>query len=76
VNTEGSLAFYHFGWELLQCMRALGYVDVRACQYWSRDLGYLGRDQLIFFARRAPGGRRRALVRRVLREWVRGLRRR
>lgn len=52
LSAEGSLAFYHFGWELLDQLRAAGFEDVRACQYWSRDFGYLGAQQLVFLARR------------------------
>lgn len=58
LSAAGSLAFYHFGWELLDDMRALGFRDVRACQYWSRELGYLGGEQLVFVARKDPSADR------------------
>jgi SAM-dependent methyltransferase len=68
VSADGSLAFYHFGWELLDQIRAAGFEDVRACQYWSRDYGYLGREQMVFLARRpASLGQR-------IRSWIGGTR--
>jgi SAM-dependent methyltransferase len=56
VSPEGSLAYHHFGWELLDQLRSVGFEDVRACQYWSREYGYLGAEQVVFLARR-PGSR-------------------
>jgi hypothetical protein len=50
VNDEGCLCFYHFGWSLLEEMRKIGFSDVRAHVYWSKDFGYLGGDQLLFTA--------------------------
>lgn len=52
VNSAGCLCFYHFGWVLLDELRSLGYDDVAAYFYWSRELGYLGGDQLLFMGRR------------------------
>jgi len=50
VNQAGCLAFYHFGWELLEEVRNYGFCQVEALFYWSRELGYLGMDQKIFGA--------------------------
>ena len=50
INNDGCLCFYHFGWELLDQLRALGFSDVAAYFYWSRQFGYLGGDQLLFKA--------------------------
>lgn len=47
---DGCLCYYHFGWELLDELRELGFEDVTALYYWSADLGYLGGEQSVFFA--------------------------
>jgi hypothetical protein len=52
IRKDGCLAFYHFGWQLLEEMRDAGFEDVRAVYYWSRDLGYLGADQMFIEATR------------------------
>lgn len=52
IRPRGCLAFYHYGWELLDRMSEAGFDDVHAMLYWSRELGYLGRDQVLFLARR------------------------
>ncbi len=54
VRTEGVLCYYHFGWELLEALRAVGLVDVEAVYYWSRRFGYFGAGQV--FRARKPGG--------------------
>lgn len=51
MNSAGCLCFYHFGWNLLDELRGLGFADVAAYFYWSREFGYLGGDQMIFLAR-------------------------
>lgn len=50
ISSDGCLSFYHFGWELLEDLRILGFVDAKALFYWSREMGYLGGEQLIFAA--------------------------
>ena len=53
VDVEGgALCFRHFGWEVLQQMTAAGFSDPRAFVYWSRELGYLGGDQVLLVASR------------------------
>lgn len=52
VRDEGCLAFYHFGWRLLEEMRDLGFQPVEARYYWSCEFGYLGRDQMLIVARK------------------------
>jgi len=52
LRPEGCLCFYHFGWELLDEIRALGFEDVKALLYWSIELGYLGGEQIIFAAKK------------------------
>lgn len=48
------LCYYHFGWELLDELRACGFAEVRAELFWSRTFGYLGGEQILFYARKAP----------------------
>lgn len=52
LSSAGCLCFYHFGWDLLSELRALGFSDAAAYFYWSDEFGYLGGDQLIFMARK------------------------
>lgn len=48
----GCLCFYHFGWELLDELRGVGFGDTSALLYWSPEYGYLGNEQIIFSARK------------------------
>jgi hypothetical protein len=50
VNDSGCLCYYHFGWELLEEMRKIGFSKVNAHLYWSDKFGYLGGEQIIFTA--------------------------
>ncbi len=52
LNKKGILCFHDFGWELLSIMRDMGFEDVHALMYWSREYGYLGENQCIFLARK------------------------
>lgn len=52
VSDAGCLCYYHFGWELLDQLRDLGFVDVTALDYWSAAHGYLGGNTLLFLARK------------------------
>lgn len=38
----GVLCFYHFGWDLLEHMRAIGFSEVRLRMYWNPARAYLG----------------------------------
>jgi len=49
LSTKGCLCFYHFGWDLLERLRSLGFRDTRALIYWSREFGYLGNGAQIIF---------------------------
>jgi SAM-dependent methyltransferase len=49
---QGALCFRDFGWEVLEQMKAIGFSDPRALVYWSRELGYLGGDQVLLVASR------------------------
>jgi SAM-dependent methyltransferase len=55
VNPGGCLCFYHFGWEILDDLKAVGFKDSKALLYWSRDFGYLGGEQLILKATKMHG---------------------
>jgi len=44
---QGSLCFYHFGWELLKDMRNVGFKEAFNLFYLSRFYGYLTLDNLI-----------------------------
>ncbi len=50
LRKEGVLCFYHFGWDLLDQLQAIGFANVRAYLYWSKELGYLGGEQILFRA--------------------------
>lgn len=52
-RAEGNLCFYHFGWELLDELRERSFEDACALLYWSRELAYLGVEQIQFLATRA-----------------------
>lgn len=52
LSTAGCLAFYCFGWELLDQLREIGFQDVASYLYWSRGYGYLGSNLLLFTARK------------------------
>jgi len=47
---EGCLCFNVFGWEILNEINAIGFKDAKALFYWSRELGYLGGEQVLFVA--------------------------
>lgn len=50
MSSEGILCYNNFGWELLDDLRDIGFIDVQALFYWSKELGYLGGDQVQFKA--------------------------
>lgn len=43
---EGSLCFYHFGWDLLEDLRKLGAFDAYVVSCYSYQFAYLGYEQL------------------------------
>jgi SAM-dependent methyltransferase len=49
-NSEGSLCFQHFGWEMFEQLKAAGFTTVSALCYYSRAFGYLGGEQIQFLA--------------------------
>lgn len=48
LSSQGCLCFRYFGWELLDELRAIGFIRVTAYLYWSNQLGYLGGEQIAF----------------------------
>ncbi len=50
VSEGGSLCFTHFGWEMLDQLRDCGFRNVYSLTYWSDTFGYLGGEQIVFFA--------------------------
>jgi Tfp pilus assembly protein PilF/ubiquinone/menaquinone biosynthesis C-methylase UbiE/sulfatase maturation enzyme AslB (radical SAM superfamily) len=46
------LVFNRFGWEMLDELRSVGFQDVTAHLFWSKELGYLGREQTVFVAKK------------------------
>lgn len=51
-TAEGVLCYYHFGWDLLDQLRQVGFAESAALLYWSRHYGYLGVEQLQILARK------------------------
>ncbi len=52
INSDGLLCYYHFGWQLLEDMKSLGFKDTKMLLYWSKHFGYLGGEQSMLFARK------------------------
>lgn len=50
LSGDGVLCFQHFGWEMLNQIRAAGFRDSYALCYHSREFGYLGGEQFMFVA--------------------------
>ena len=50
--TSGSLCYYHFGWDLLDAIKAIGVAEVRVLSYYSFERGNFGKPQLFFWARK------------------------
>lgn len=54
LSTAGCLCFYHFGWDLLETMREIGFQNVQSVAYWSRDYGYLGEGRQLLLLAQKP----------------------
>lgn len=52
LSSEGCLCYYHFGWEMLEQLRDMGFADVAAYTYWSGYYAYFGVEQILFYARK------------------------
>lgn len=57
LSDKGVLCFYHFGWQLLEQLRSMGFVSVAAQLYWHKEFGYLGQEQMIFIAKKGERDR-------------------
>jgi SAM-dependent methyltransferase len=44
LNGEGCLCFHHFGWDLMDFLKAAGFRLATAFSIWSRELGYLATE--------------------------------
>lgn len=42
LDNKGVLCFYHFGWNILDAMKAAGFSKAECHYYWSWEAGYLG----------------------------------
>ncbi len=50
---KGILCYYHFGHDILACMRSAGFNEVKVIWIWSWALGHLGGLQVYFLAKRS-----------------------
>ena len=51
VSAQGGiLCYYHFGWELLEDIKAAGFKSARVDAYWSYEYGHIGTEQLTIIA--------------------------
>ncbi len=50
VNANGCLAFYHFGWQMLNDLAEAGFRESGILAYWSQEYGYLGGEQYLLYA--------------------------
>ena len=49
---SGVLCLTHFGWEMLDDVRAAGFKDAYAVLFYSAMFGYVGGEQVMFVARK------------------------
>ncbi len=52
IADAGCLCFQDFGWDLLDQMRAIGFVNVNMLLYWSAELGYYGVEQMMIVGKK------------------------
>ena len=50
LSAAGCLCFYHFGWQILDELKAAGFEDAYVVRHSNRAYGYLGPDPLQFIA--------------------------
>lgn len=48
LSGDGVLCFQHFGWEMLDQIRSIGFSDAYTLCFQSTEFGYLGGEQFIF----------------------------
>ena len=44
LDPQGCLCFHHFGWDVLDFLKAAGFREASAYSIWSRELGYLASE--------------------------------
>ncbi len=50
LDTQGCLCFHHFGWDVLEDLKAAGFREATAQAVWSPELGYLaGEGEILQF---------------------------
>lgn len=49
---QGCLCYQVFGWDILKDLESIGFDGPGVYFYWSRELGYLGPNQMIFMAKK------------------------
>lgn len=54
LKNAGCLCFYHFGWDMLDSLRAIGFQTAEAFVYYSEELGYIGMGEQMIFAATKP----------------------
>lgn len=52
IADAGCLCFQDFGWDLLDQMREIGFVNVNMLLYWSAELGYYGVEQMMIVGKK------------------------
>jgi hypothetical protein len=50
MQSTGCLCFTHFGWQLLDDLKAVGFNEAHAMAVWSREYAHLGEELLFFTA--------------------------
>lgn len=50
LSKQGCLAYYHFGWSLLDDLRTIGFQQVAVQFFWSRHFAYLGGQSCVITA--------------------------
>jgi len=50
LSDSGVLCFQYFGWEVMEQLLSIGFSEVYAICYFSKEFGYLGGEQFMFFA--------------------------
>lgn len=52
INKKGVLCFQHFGWDVIELLREIGFSKVYVTLLWSKEYGILGIEQLMWYARK------------------------
>ena len=49
-EAEGCLCFYHFGWEILDQLKSVGFDEAYCCSFYSKEAGHIGDEQFFIIA--------------------------